>query len=62
MSATPANRHRARILAALAVAVLAAGVFIIGWRELIGSLPFMSEARVTLVGNAFRPMLIAAVL
>ena len=62
MSATPANRHRAWILAALAVAVLAAGVFIIGWRELIGSLPFMSEARVTLVGNAFRPMLIAAVL
>ena len=62
MSATSANRHRAWILAALAVAVLAAGVFIIGWRELIGSLPFMSEARVTLVGNAFRPMLIAAVL
>ena len=60
MSATPANRHRVWILAALAVAVLAAGVFIIGWRELIGSLPFMSEARVTLVGNAFRPMLIAA--
>ena len=62
MSATPANRYRAWILAALAVAVLAAGVFIIGWRELIGSLPFMSEARVTLVGNAFCPMLIAAVL
>ena len=60
MSATPSNRIR--IIAALAVAVLAAGVFIIGWRELIGSLPFMSEARVTLVGNAFRPMLIAAVL
>ena len=62
MSATSANRYRSWILAALAVAVLAAGVFIIGWRELIGSLPFMSEARVTLVGNAFRPMLIAAVL
>ena len=60
MSATPSNRTR--IIAALAVALLAAGVFIVGWRDLIGSLPFMSEARVTLVGNAFRPMLIAAIL
>ncbi|RKW19130.1 MAG: cysteine ABC transporter permease, partial [Cardiobacterium sp.] len=60
MSATPSNRIR--IIAVLAVALLAAGVFIVGWRDLIGSLPFMSEARVTLVGNAFRPMLIAAIL
>ncbi len=59
MSATPSNRIR--IIAALAVALLAAGVFIVGWRDLIGSLPFMSEARVTLVGNAFRPMLIYSI-
>lgn len=60
VSATPSNR--ARIIAALAVALLAAGVFILGWRNLLGSLPFMSEARVDLVNSAFRPMLIAAVL
>ena len=60
VSATPSNRTR--IIAALAVALLAAGVFIVGWRNLLGALPFMSEARVDLVNSAFRPMLIAAVL
>ena len=62
MFKTPNNRQRALLIGALAVALLAAGVFIVGWRNLLGSLPFMSEARVDLVNSAFRPMLIAAVL
>ena len=62
MSATPNNRSRALIGGALITAVLAAVIFILGWRGLIGALPFMSEARVELVGSAFRPMLVAAIL
>lgn len=62
VSATQNNRSRALIGGALITAVLAAVIFILGWRGLIGALPFMSEARVELVGSAFRPMLVAAIL